>query len=307
MQNTERQLSQRGLWLQALKGKPDPQSSEPYTEDMLQERFHHFTKLQESNNVSPKTQKLAENYVLHAALALHYMDEAPARAIVFEELQKLDKQVVRNGMFHQIIPDKLRDVVAEMAELYEWKYFSRYGDYFEDQMNRRKGRTNGYLPKTEAETMTSVKYWSDFNNYLVEEEERRHFSTQYFTAFIMGCKAGGYDREQTRTLIRLRAGGNADWHKDLDKMVKEGNFGDLRRILWEDLQGLENTFGPDKAEDERAIRAAIECQIRRWFELSPGAPEDGFWDAWHSWVPTKQLVEDHRAAVKAQKRQRNED
>jgi hypothetical protein len=184
-----------------------------------------------------------------------------------------------------------QELQAKLLELMKLQFYARYGDAFADVCNRIRAEAES--KKVLGWQTLCGDYWTDINKKLMSEKPAyneilagadSHALCQTHMAISEVCLTVGFHLEETLSIISLYATRNEIVHADLQKMVKEGRFDDLKKRLSEDLSNLEKAISSIEGVQLNLMQKLLNGMIDRWFTKNP-IDEANI----QLWIPTQDL------------------
>jgi hypothetical protein len=226
--------------------------------------------------------------------------DSKERLVNVAQVQLLEESFNRE-MF--LVGDVTKDEATldkALVTMREHCYLLRYGDYLADSL--RRFRSNAVSARTEGhEALLGGVLWTDIWNELKAEhdgypppvgihasyEMDSWFSGRVGKAISRACSRLQLNRQVVLKVIETYSDRNDTVHRDLNTVMRIGNWGTLAKTLYNDLNELPNIIPPDREHELELIRAGVEEYRDHYFNIyTHGTPLDPF-----SWVPSAAALE----------------
>jgi hypothetical protein len=179
----------------------------------------------------------------------------------------------------------------EIVKLQRIAFFARYGDAFADTCQRL--RAQGEAQKVLGRNNLVGGYWTGINKRLIQEKEawekvltgaNEHGKCPTHMAISEVCRSVGFNIDEMLALVQLYATRNQIVHTDLAILIKNGQFDDLKKRLYNDFCDIPRVISAVEGLQAQLMSKLLQGMMDRWFIPNKKDP-----DNLQLWKPTEEL------------------
>lgn len=254
---------------------------EEYTEEELKERLQYVKDLLDESEGQPKrdiTPKSRTFLVSYQRNIVKYFDESTqnVKEQCILELMEYDIRIKWNEETLEKQSAERTEMTRKMVQLQRHEYYSRYGDYFGEQLSILRVAARSF----NIQNASNLKrYWTEIaktikiQRTVYEAHLRPKGNTETWQAVMDTCTQLEVDEDHMYTCIMAYAERNALVHGTAKELLQQGRFHDLAEVLHADECALKDITLSGKKDEVIALRSIIQTMRDKWFVI-PDLMED---------------------------------
>ncbi len=282
---------------------PVPESNlKDYTKARLNQGISYAANVLARRNISPRSEEFLDYYKNEVSIALKAKTHKE-KVESISAVRTLEVMIAKNYFLRPTNSLENQEADCALIELRELQYFHRYGDYIKILPNQirqcaSQNKLNGW------EHISGRHQWSKVAEALAEEQilitkvartgtwaPEEELDIPATTAVKAACRRLGLDEDLVRWSISAYAERNETVHRDLEWLKETVDFGQLAKVLYQDLRDIYCVFSKTRSKTDRDYLATIiTMEIQKCFDTSVDEDDPIYW------MTRKELVETSRMA-----------
>lgn len=274
-----------------------PKNTSGYSEERLKLGLQYADKSlrHKTRKISPTAQHCLDIYksTVKAVLENEYADE-DERKLLLSNILMCEKHIYTKRFLHG---DESvdQDLVARLAELRQYEFAARYGDYLANVCSQLKETARMQKTKYFEQLTGWQRYWTTIQDDIHSERSKwrqwergsplaTEEDVKNTWAVFHACKHMGINFEDTIRTIGMYADRNSLVHNSFMQLVESSSWWILRETLARDLNDLPLVIPADLRSDIPLLQTIIASITDSYFERNEKTP-----DEYHLWKPKDEI------------------
>ncbi|KAH7336086.1 hypothetical protein BKA65DRAFT_479006 [Rhexocercosporidium sp. MPI-PUGE-AT-0058] len=181
----------------------------------------------------------------------------------------------------KLLPINTSKIQDEIIKLQRTVFYARYGDIFADICKQIKSQAEvkkvlgwqslarQYWTQIDVKLQVEKPYWE-----LVLKGQPNHTACPTHMAINSVCLSTDFEMNEVLVIIHHYAIRNELVHSNLELLIKEGNFVDLRTRLYNDWCDVPKVIAASDGLQASLMQRVIQAMIDKWFDIGKVMPEN---------------------------------
>lgn len=255
-----------------------------YNRERYQQDLEYAQKFLMRRDISPRSEMFMAIFKEELKEAM-YAETPEDKLASAGSIRTFERLIEKNGFLRAEAFTQSQEVHANLLELRELQYYSRYGD--DVKIFPTALRAHASPIKTENWQILCGRFqWTQIASKLEEEKKAletmgkdrddviKRTGLSAHIAVRAACRDLGTNEELAIWSIIQYGLRNMKMHRDLEDLISGGKFNQLADVLQNDLDDIDCIFSEFRSgTDKEALKTIVSAQCDKWFDRSE-FPED---------------------------------